>query len=157
MLCCTAPWVGAWRTRFSALRPSVRVAPRSCLQAAREHRQPHPGQEGQEEAAGESCLCGARVEQARRSTRRHANRATAMESDGATPEVHGSVSAPGMGRANCIRYSFGRRSAAERCPAMPTRCPPCAPPWWVQRENKLLRAGFEGRKDGFIETPKRPA
>jgi hypothetical protein len=27
----------------------------------------------------------------------------------------------------------------------------------VQRENKLLRAGFEGRKQGFIETPKRAA
>ena len=25
----------------------------------------------------------------------------------------------------------------------------------LQRENKLLRAGFEGRKQGFIETPKR--
>ncbi|PRW58169.1 surfeit locus 6-like protein [Chlorella sorokiniana] len=26
-----------------------------------------------------------------------------------------------------------------------------------KRENKLLRAGFEGRKQGFIDTPKRPA
>lgn len=26
-----------------------------------------------------------------------------------------------------------------------------------QRENKLLRAGFEGRKQGFIDTPKRLA
>ena len=27
----------------------------------------------------------------------------------------------------------------------------------LQRENKLLRAGFEGRKQGFIATPTRPA
>ena len=52
---------------------------------------------------------------------------------------------------------------AEVAPLASAPLPPAAPPpasfscLFVQRENKLLRAGFEGRKQGFIETPKRAA
>lgn len=43
------------------------------------------------------------------------------------------------------------------CPNPPRPPPAACSCLCVQRENKLLRAGFEGRKQGFIETPKRAA
>lgn len=51
------------------------------------------------------------------------------------------------------------RDSSRHVLAVPDPLPPRLPPPLiaVQRENKLLRAGFEGRKQGFIATPKRAA
>ena len=82
------------------------------------------------------------------------------------PSTLNSAGSQGMSRPGQAGVLHGGTSAVCVCLSVrlhalcpnPPRPPPAACSCLcVQRENKLLRAGFEGRKQGFIETPKRAA
>ena len=74
--------------------------------------------------------------------------------DGGTAQAGVLCGGTGGGAAVCACLS---RCLHYLCPASPHPPPASFSCLFVQRENKLLRAGFEGRKQGFIDTPKRAA